>query len=106
MRRMQSGGWPYSKSWQRLLEKHRLFVQLSFVRRSCVRACVAIVIVDRHVERILKKATLQLMHAVQQCTCMCEAVLGEMLQPGTCLNCRSSKKTYVLGGALVMYSPS
>ena len=46
MHRMQSGGWPYSKVGRDSdLRKHRLFVQLSFVRRSCV----AIIIIDRHV---------------------------------------------------------
>ena len=50
MHRMQSGGWPYSKSVE-TPRKHRLFVQLSFVRRSYV----AIVIDDRHVLLLVRK---------------------------------------------------
>ena len=51
MHRMQSGGWPYSKvSRDSDPRKHRLFVQLFFVQLSFVRrSCVAIVMIDRHV---------------------------------------------------------
>ena len=52
MHRMQSGGWPYSKVGKDSdLRKHRLFVQLSFVRRSYV----AIVMIDRHVLSVRKR---------------------------------------------------
>ena len=45
MHRMQSGGWPYSKVGRDSdLRKHCLFVQLFFVQLSFVRrSCVAIV---------------------------------------------------------------
>ena len=51
MHRMQSGGWPYSKvARDSDLQKHCLFVQLFFVQLSFVRrSCIVIVIIDRHV---------------------------------------------------------